>query len=416
MQTRLHEAPGMHPSREFACVAHPEKTQSGFYKYDVVLPLDRSKNLPLRSVTLTIWSKDKQEPFKDKNTLSTLLQDESNLPVMLCSGLAANSTQYDRTGNSFIKALDDKLTQYEDPDKQKNSIFIAMSCPGFSGSDDMYTGKKVTRDMVSVDTYSHLIETVSEELKIKNKSILAGHSAGGAAVLDLLSRNKTDAHTAYIALHPAIHKKRALQFDLMRTLENLKPVLLDNSLKRAATQLVIRYYLGLPILEQYPEKDQKKVAEFIMKLLKGAELVNALQKLDPATLEQVYLHVDEFMQHPEAGKAKLDDLRRKRVHGENTAMATTLVITGNKDRITRDNDINDEFNDVIEQMATKKVMNTHHDDMFFNAEAQQEATDIIARNALFDLNLANQEITHQIKAERRQAEMRRREMVTRKLS
>lgn len=401
--------------REFACVAQKEKTKSGFFKYDVVLPIDQSHHLPLRSVTLTVWSKDKYDSFNNKGELISILQDELNLPVMLCSGLAANSTQYDRTETSFIKSLDEQITRHTDPQNQKKTIFIAMSCPGFSGSDDMYVGKKVSRDMVSVDTYSQLIETVSADLQLNRKSILAGHSAGGAAVLDLLSRNKTDRLTAYIALHPAIHKKRALQFDLMRTLEHLKPVLMENSLKRAATDIVIRYYLGLPILEKCPESDQLKVAEFIKKLINGVRFVDALQQLTPSALEQVYLHVDEFMQHPEAGNAKLDDLRRKRLHGQHTAVATTLVITGSRDRITRDRDINDEFNFVIEQLATKKVMNSHHDDIFIDRKTQDEATELIARNALFDLGLANQEVKEQIGNERKHADQERREKITKQL-
>jgi pimeloyl-ACP methyl ester carboxylesterase len=393
--------------REFSFAAHPEITKSGFYRYDVILPLEYTNSVPLRSVTLTLWSKEQFEEVKNRENLITIMKDEGNLPIMLCSGLAANSTQYDRTDVSFIKSLDENIqNNLHKKVKGKKSLFIAMSCPGFTGSDDINPKNKITRETVSVDTYSNLIQEVITELQIPTRSILAGHSAGGAAVLHLLSE-QGDAR-AHIALHPAIHKKRALQFDIMRTLEKVKPILVDDKFKRDITEVVIRFYLGLPNLKGLPKNDLIAAAKFITEL---KEFQDLFKTISPAELEQVYLHVDEFMKHRDAGIAKLDDLHTARKHYANTAAATSFVITGSKDKITRNQDINEEFSFILGQRATKELMDTDHDDIFIKPDAQNMATNLIAQNALYDLGLLDENVRKIIRLNRERAETRRKQQI-----
>lgn len=406
MCAQLAEIVNLKP-REFSFVVHPEMTKSGFYKYDVTLPLEYTSSIPLRSVLLTIWSKEQFGQVKDQKGLIKIMNDEGNLPVMLCSGLAANSTQYDRTDVSFIRSFDESIQSNlsaKAKTKGKKSLFIAMSCPGFTGSDDIDPKNKITRETVSVDTYSNLIQEVINEAQIPMKSILVGHSAGGAAVLHLLSQQGDS--RAHIALHPAIHKKRALQFDVMRFLETVKPILMDAKFKRDITEVVIRFYLGLPNLRGLPKNDLIAAAKFITEL---KEFQDLFKTISPAELEQVYLHVDEFMKHREAGIAKLDDLHKKRTHGTNTAAATSFMITGTKDRITHNQDINEEFSFILGQRATIKEMDTGHDDMFIKPDAQKIATELIAQNALHDIDLLDENVREIIHRDRALAETRRRE-------
>jgi pimeloyl-ACP methyl ester carboxylesterase len=319
------------------------KTSSGFYKYEVELPMFGPLNQSFDNVYLTVWSRQKIKP---EDMFGFLNRQETN-KYLLCSGFAANPNQFDRANTSFIGAFDEKLSAQG----RQNSVFIGLSCPGFTGTKvrkSLIDSKQVNSKNVSVNTYADLIEYVVKSLSLQSNTSLIGHSAGGAAALEYQSRllrNKlhlfSDAKISskIIALNPAIHINQAKQFNTIKNLLIAKDIVPGQRLKKIPMRLVVQWLLGL-------EKIKYK-------------------KLSESQKKQVDLHVDELLENPELSLAKLDDLSEPMERTELTRRSS-LIISGTKDRITLFEDINKEYGNVF------PIDGVHHDDIFIDSEIQDK--------------------------------------------
>lgn len=407
--------PYVPPSRPDHFLAHilrsPEKSEhKKLYKYELNVPLttklsqliklppnleDKPLNevldIDMDSVVLTAWSEKELNLVEgDISSLTQILnaREPKTLTTLFGSGFLADSQQLDRH-NSFVE----QLTQSYHTQSQKsdfNSILLGVSCPGFTGTETKHAPNK---DSIGVQKYSQLLKAILltlhpyNEQRYYGKTQLIGHSAGGAAVLNLVHELSIDSKDPYVqainrhvlniralpaALHPAINSSVAKQFILMRDLNQIKYMFgLNNIPQDQLTRIVVRIALGLP-----PFGPTQKMLQ------------------DPAIRDQedqVTLHCLEFSKNLHAGYAKLDDLRLPQTHGERTGQRTQ-ILTGSKDVITPLVQIMQGFD--LVPMGTKKVTEkmiadaqgildvvpTGHDDFCFNTQTAQYYADYIAQN------------------------------------
>lgn len=344
---------------EFSIIGQEKITPSGFYKYQVRLPLPSLDKyiptnspptpIPLDSVSLTVWAKNKIEAtnLDELRQLISGNTPEKYVPIMLLNGLMSNSEQFDRTNTSFIQ----KLTNASRIEGSEfNPIFIGMSGPGFTGSEVNKLPKYGPLD-VGVRRYSSIVASAVDELRFPQHGALIGHSAGGAVVHQFQLDHPNN--LLKVSLCPAIHIKKAPQFETIRALLGVQSAVIGLSriLCMWSSDKVVRYLLGLPLIG----------------------------KLGASSQAQVDMHVAELDIHRLATITKLVELNMPLKQDENI-ISSTLTLIAENDRLTPPKQIKKGFPDDFTGFI--HIPKAHHDDIFMKESTQNMVIPFIARYLL----------------------------------
>jgi len=296
VQAELNQSRNMYRYKLFidpAGVDEPD-TKKHFEKYQIM--------------GLDLWSAD-----ADQRILEAKLAELKNpvskvIPILFQCGLSSEPDQLDNPNLPFVEALQARMAaEAADPSSPLHGheiMLIGFSQPGFGQSvftKDLQVGVADVNDQAAANLYEGIIKALGIPMD-KAKVILAGHSAGGSALFDLLKANP-DWEARAVLFNPALSpdKSQLRLFKDLYKLEKYSSTLLEiinrttkdkidlSDFKNAISEVIMRALLG----DYNHEQPMKNLVGFVrdaLYLIKSEQVGTRKTGTDeltiPASFEQ----------------------------------------------------------------------------------------------------------------------------------
>lgn len=319
-----------------------------------------------RIMGVDLWSTSSDTAGVKEQLLKIRQPGSRIIPVFFQCGLSSRPDQLNHRGLSFVEAVRAKFEEAKKNNPMLEGyelLFIAFSQPGF-GESVLETStpnnkiRKITTEDVDGPAAANLYEAVISALGIPVNSpeaqfIIAGHSAGAEAALDLITRHKwCGARVVLYNISVALSRDETKLFRWLRRLELAGTVaanatsilgLIDQRLdfghkaKDRITFMIMRYLLGEYDLEEVLQRYLSFRLLGKLKEQSEAEKPQGAQTIPNKLIPQAGMHGGESAQSP-ALIAKLKALGERVVPIDRMLLEKMWQLpafyVGGRDRIT----------------------------------------------------------------------------------